>query len=286
MRVPSPLKLVNLREQQVEVSSEVCRRLGVESVWARPGLDAEAAVLLHELQKERCGHSWRTALQGFHSENPQEIVTHIEQVSAQNRPTQLFTYWGIGPEGEAPLAIAALSSHVSHDFLHPGFPVVARCLIRRCYRGMGLYPFLLAHRLARCQSMWGEALMGIHIGASDPAVISSLAQPASSEMAFVCIGQEWLQVGDEAFWVPDYFAATPRFLEKVQEEYQDSNPLVRGFLKKFMAFLREGAHLGNWASLLESAEVLQTRHGTDWWLEKRETRSFFDLMDQIGVARE
>ena len=128
--------------------------------------------------------------------------------------------------------------------------------------------------------------MGIHIGASDPAVISSLAQPASSEMAFVCIGQEWLQVGDEAFWVPDYFAATPRFLRKVQEEFQDSNPLVRGFLKKFMAFLREGAHLGNWASLLESAEVLQTRHGTDWWLEKRETRSFFDLMDQIGVARE
>ena len=128
--------------------------------------------------------------------------------------------------------------------------------------------------------------MGIHIGASEPAVISSLAQPAASEMPFVCIGQEWLKVGEEAFWVPDYFAATPRFLEKIQEEFQDSNPLVREFLKKFMAFLCDGAHLGNWASLLEASEVLQARHGAGWWLDKRETRSFFDLMEQIGVARE
>ena len=95
-----------------------------------------------------------------------------------------------------------------------------------------------------------------------------------------------LQVGEEAFWVPDYFAATPRFLDRIQEEFQDSNPLVREFLRKFLAFLGEGAHLGSWASLVEASKVLQARYGAGWWLEKKATRSFFELMEQIGVARE
>lgn len=283
---PPELKLLSPVEQRVDVTSEVCRRLGMESIWARPGLDPEAALLLVELQKERCGHSWRTALQNFHPTDPAEIVAHIEQVAAQSRPTQLFTYWGTSEAGEAPIAIAALSSHFSHEFTHAGFPVVARCLIRRCYRGFGLYPFLLAHRVALCRSIWGDELMGIHIGASDPAVISSLAQPSASQMPFVCVGQEWLRVGEEAFWVPDYFAATPRFLRRVHEELEDSNPLVQEFAKNLSAFLRGGAHSGSWSSLTEAAEVLRHRHGESWWAEKIVTRSFFELMEQIGVSRE
>ena len=60
MIAPPELKLVSSREQRIEVTPAVCQRLGVESVWARPGLDPRAAVLLQELQSERCGHSWRS----------------------------------------------------------------------------------------------------------------------------------------------------------------------------------------------------------------------------------
>ena len=128
--------------------------------------------------------------------------------------------------------------------------------------------------------------MGIHIGASDPAVISSLAQPTRSELNFVCVGQEWLRAGDEAFWVPDYFAPTPRFIDRLREELQDSNPLVQEFRCKIEAFLQEGAHSGSWASLVEASEVLRARHGASWWNSLRETRSFFALMEQIGVSQE
>lgn len=285
MIAPPELKLVSSREQRIEVTPAVCQRLGVESVWARPGLDPRAAVLLQELQSERCGHSWRTALQGFESTSSEAVVAHITRVAAQRRPTQLFTYWGMGPSGEVPLAIAALSSHISHGFAPEGYPVVARCLIRRCYRGLGLYPFLLAHRLERCRVVWGEKLMGIHIGASDPAVISSLAQPTRSKLTFVCVGQEWLQVGSDAFWVPDYFAATPRLLTRLHEELRDTNPLVEAFRSKLDTFLRAGAQSGSWASLVESASVLRARHGESWWLERSETRAFFDLMEQVGVSQ-
>ena len=281
-----PLRLLKTAQRRVAVSADVCQRLGVESVWARVGLSEEAALLFRELQSEQCGHSWREALCGVNPEDSLALVRAVEQVSAKKRPTQLFTYWGVGASGEALLAVAAISSHVRHGFPHEGFPVVARCMVRRCYRGLGLYPFLLAHRIACCQENWGGSLRGIHVGASDPAVISSLAQRSDEALRFVCVGRECLRVGEETFWVPDYFAPTPFYRRAIQEELMDSNPLIGSFARELDSFLMRGASAVSFGTLRDSARVVRTRHGERWWNERKETRGFFSLMESIGVLQD
>jgi len=211
------------------------------------------------------------------------LVEAIERISASKRPTNVYTYWGVGPDGEAPLAVAAISSHVSHEFPFDGFPVVARCMIRRCYRGRGLYPFLLAHRIRGCEALWGSRLRGIHIGASDPAVISSLAQREAGSLNFVCVGKEWLTVNEDSYWVPDFFAPTLEYRQAIQDELQESNPYVVGFARKMDDFLQRGASAGSFGALCEDAASLRSRHGEAWWENRVETRAFFALMESIGV---
>ena len=135
MKHPVPLRLLEESEGRVSVPESVCRALGFEEIWARPKLDSRAAVLLSELKDEECGHSWRTALKAIDGKDAESLVRAVIAASESTRPTTLYTYWGLNAEGEAPVAVAAVSSHIRHGFPHDGFPVVARCTIRRDNHG-------------------------------------------------------------------------------------------------------------------------------------------------------
>jgi hypothetical protein len=277
------LRLLKQSEGQVLVPAKVSRDLGFERIVVRPGLDVGAAVLLAELKGESCGHSWRGALQNVEAQDAEGLVRAVVELAAITRPTTLYTYWGQTPSGEAPIAIAAVSTHVRHGFPHAGFPVVARCVIRRCYRGYGLYPHLLRHRLELCRAFWGDELRAIHIGAADPAVLATLSGQSPNGVSFACVGVERLQVADERFWVPDFIGATPRFREDLAQELQDSDPRISSLAQKVESFLTEGASTVSYSALCETLKGVQVGHGEAWWKTCHNLKSLMDLCDAIGV---
>jgi hypothetical protein len=277
------LRLLEQSVGQVLVPPKVSRDLGFDRVLVRPGLDVHSAVLLAELKEESCGHSWRGALQDVDAHDSEGLVRAVVELEASTRPTTLYTYWGQTPEGEAPIAIGAVSTHVRHGFPHAGFPVVARCVIRRCYRGYGLYPHLLRHRLELCRAFWGDALQAIHIGAADPAVLATLSRQSPDEVSFVCVGMEHLEVAGERFWVPDFIGATHGFRERLSAELQDSDPRIRILCQKVEAFLSEGASTVSYSALCEALKGVQNGHGEAWWKTCHNLKSLMRLCDAIGV---
>jgi hypothetical protein len=286
MKHTVPLRLLKESEGQVRVPEAVCQALGFEEIWARPVLDVRAAVLLAELKDEACGHSWRTALSVVESRDAEGLVQAVKEAARVTRPTILYTYWGISSEGEAPIAIAALSSHIRHGFPHDGFPVVARCTIRRCYRGHGLYPHLLRHRLDLCRELWGEKLMVIHIGAADPAVLATLSRADPDRLSFACVGAERLQIAGERYWVPDFLAATETFRQALCAELRDSDPRIGALARKVEDFLNKGASAVSYSALVGAVEGARAGHGEEWWQTCGHLAALMDLCQAIGVQTE
>ena len=284
---PSFLRLLQpLGDAPVPVPGALCSALGFERIVARPGLEADATVLLAELKVERCGHSWRDALVGVEEEDSAGLVEAVEAAAAAARPTTLFSYWGQGAKGEAPIAVAALSSHISHGFSTDGFPVIARCFVRRCYRGEGLYPHLLRHRLDLCHRLWGEELRAVHIGAADPAVVATLSRQDLKEMSFACVGLERLLVAGESFHVPDFLAATPRFRRDLAQELRDSDPKIALLSQKVEAFLTQGASVVSYGALKRTVQAAKSTHGASWWQGCSNLSTLMDLCDAIGIHAE
>jgi hypothetical protein len=278
-----PLRLLEHTEGQVHVPAAVCQALGFERIWARPSLDPSAAVVLAELGAESCGHSWRGALHGVSPDQPEALVASVIKQVEATRPTTLYTYWGQSAQGESPIAVAALSSHVAHDFHCAGFPVVARCVIRRCYRGHGLYPHLLRHRLDLCRALWGSELRAIHIGAADPAVLATLSRQLTDAYSFSCVGVERLEVAGERFWVPDFLAATPKFRADLARELQDSDPRIARLAIQVQAFLTQGASAVSYLTLKEAVRTAKQGHGAGWWASCPNLKALLGLCDAIGV---
>jgi hypothetical protein len=281
---PSFLRLLKpAGEATVPVPEALCAELGFERIVARPGLEAGATVLLAELKIERCGHSWRDALVDVDAQDIAGLMKAVEVAAAAARPTTLFSYWGQGDGKEAPIAVAALSSHVSNGFPHPGFPVIARCFVRRCYRGEGLYPHLLRHRLDLCHSLWGEELRAVHIGAADPAVLATLSRKTPEGVSFACVGSERLWVAGESFSVPDFLGATPRFRQDLAQELRDSDLKIAVLAQKVEAFLTQGASVVSYGALKRAIQSAKSKHGKAWWQGCGNLRALVDLCDAIGI---
>lgn len=169
----------------------------------------EAWLVLGELRSEGCGHSWRTALQRPQVLPPRAMFRSL-LAESERRPTTVFLYRLAEAGRESPpVAIAAVSDRVRHDFPHSGFPVLARCYIRPKYRGRGLYREIVHHRLAFCEERWGEALRGIHVGAASPQIARCL--DGLEGIDFQRIGQETLHIAGDNYVVDDYLAIYPDF---------------------------------------------------------------------------
>jgi|GEM_PF-2584216 len=286
MTTPSPLRLITSEESRVDVPEEVCSSLGFAEIWARPGISESAALLLAELKQESCGHSWREALEHVDAADSSSLVAAILERIREVRPTMIYTYWGRSKAGESPIAIGAISTHVGHGFPHDGFPVIARCTIRRCYRGNGLYPYLLQHRLNVCTALWGSALKAVHVGAADPAVLAALTRVEGVDFAFACVGRERLIVAGERYWVPDFLAATVQFRAALEGELRDSDPRIVLLARKVSLFLSEGASSVSYAALRAEVESCRARHGDAWWDSCPNVQSLIALCEAIGVHPE
>ena len=169
----------------------------------------EAWLVLSELRSEGCGHSWRTALQRPEDLPPRAMFRSL-LAESERRPTTVFLYRLVEAGHESPpVAIAAVSDRVNHEFPHAGFPVLARCYIRPRYRGRGLYRKIVRHRLTFCEQRWGEGLHGVHVGASSPLIASCLDQ--FEGIKFQRVGQEILHIAGDNYLVQDYLAIYPGF---------------------------------------------------------------------------
>ena len=110
--------------------------------------------LLMELRDEDCAHTWRSHLP---SHGPIDEQTAINLIAAEQkrRPTTFFIYVATHHDGrKETVAAATVSERVQQDFPHEGFPVLARCYIRKEHRGRGLYAETLNHRLSYCLNRW------------------------------------------------------------------------------------------------------------------------------------
>ncbi len=220
-------------------------------------VDAELlAPLLAELAAEPCGHSWRTLLAELAGAPSAELVDQLLARAQRFRPFTLFTWVA---EGQA-VAIGTVAERVHATFPHEGFPVIARCFVRRPWRGRGLYPHLVRQRIAHCHERWGDQLRAVHLGAADKPVLATVRQ---LEPAFVHVGDETLHVAGEAWRVRDYLAPTPRFRAELPDE-----PILRRFLD-------EGAAAVTYTEL----------HAALGERSEPALRQLFDLLDAIGVQR-
>ena len=286
MTTAFPLRLITHEESRVDVPEEICLALGFSEIWARPGISESAAILLSELKQESCGHSWREAVDDVDSTDETALVEAVLERIRDVRPTMIYTYWGRSKNGDSPIALGAISTHVSQDFPYEGFPVVARCTIRRCYRGNGLYPYLLRHRLQLCAALWGEELKAVHVGAADPAVLAALTRLDGTGFSFACVGRERLVVAGERYWVPDFLAATERFRTGLEKELSDSDPRIAVLARKVALFLSEGASSVSYAALRNEVGSSRARHGAEWWERCPNLQALIALCESIGVHPE
>jgi len=185
--------------------------------------------MLRDLKDEGCAHSWRTALQSPNEMPPRASFRRL-LAESERRPTTVFLYSVAGGDraGE-PVAIAAVSDRVTHDFPHEGFPVLARCYVRASFRGLGLYRQVVSHRIQFCRDRWGDRLRAIHIGASTPEVVRSLS--LYEPLSFCRIGEEDLKVAGEVWRVQDYLASMPAFKRELEGLAPDHAQSALGFVE-------------------------------------------------------
>jgi len=243
-----------------------CRQLEVSS----PGNLEQLGLILGELRVEDCGHSWRKLLlEAQPTENESLARALLVQVE-QGRPTTLFTYALRNPEGEVvPVAVATISEAVERGFPHVGFPVLARCFVRQAFRGMGLYPLLVQHRMECCAATYGDALQALHIGAAREPVLSTLERGVGLEPEFIYVGDELLTVAGEEYRVRDFVAPMPAFRAALLE---CEEPL-RSLLSRF---LQEGAGSVSVSNIRE--QVLRCNQPVPV-----SVRQLLALLDAIGV---
>ena len=96
-------------------------------------------------------HSWRTHLLKHEGRTFSERLSLLLSEENEIRPTTTFTYYGLDARQQViPVAVATVADRISSRFPYDGFPVIARAYIAREFRGIGLYPFLVRHRLDHC----------------------------------------------------------------------------------------------------------------------------------------
>ena len=252
--------------------------------WVSLRADTEAAnpileVILSELSLEDCGHSWRSFLSEKATGGSSAGVVDLLYRSIAMRPTALFVYVATDIDGsEEAVALATISDRVSRSFEHEGFPVLARCFIRPTFRGRGLYPHLVRHRVSLCRAHWGERLCAIHMGAANPAVFESLHRLVEWESGLVHVGDELLQVAGRSYQVLDLLAPTERYRFELMSALPQSSADAIQWSSKFARYLQYGAQHVSHGEIRKEWEQL----GLD---PPRPLQQWFDLLNEIGVLR-
>ncbi|MEE2750102.1 MAG: hypothetical protein VX519_01625 [Myxococcota bacterium] len=255
LELPASL-VAQMGSRQLEVSS--------------PGDLGHLGLILQDLRGEDCGHSWRNLLLEIQPTSNEDLAQALLVQVEQGRPTTLFTYALRDSEGEVvPVAVATISDSVARGFPHEGFPVLARCFIRKPFRGMGLYPLLVQHRMERCGTTYGDALRAVHIGAAREPVLSTLERGVGLEPRFLYVGDELLSVTGEEYRVRDFVAPLPGFRAALLECEEPLRSLID-------RFLQEGAEAVSVSRIRE--EVVGGAQSVPL-----SVRQLLDLMDAIGV---
>jgi len=200
--------------QVLPLAVGMLEEFGWRALEARTEFRADDLVqLLAELADEDCGHSWRSHLSEIRMGSAEEQAARLNQQMQAFRPTALFVYFSRDHSGGTKaVALATISDRVQQDFLHAGFPVLARCFIRREFRGNGLYPYLVRHRVGLCRVHWGEDLCAIHMGAASPEIRVALTRGVELDSGFVHVGEELLRVAGRDYRIEDLIAPTGTFL--------------------------------------------------------------------------
>jgi hypothetical protein len=282
----------------VPVPAEALIRFGWRRlVWTRWIYRNQFRQLLDELCGDDCVHTWAQIL--LESPVADDPVVAVLAHEAENRPTEFVSYLGMRADGSLELvAVGSVAERISHAFPFDGFPVIARCYMRRRFRGAGLYRSLLAQRVALCREIWGQQLKAIHLGTANPRVMSSATSTIAGGAGarFVQVGEEDLGSGARQHRVAALFSFTQSFSCSVREA-------VDGWIGKcgpgtgradwamvlrrhFHDLVASGLKTRDYAALLEIIESLETRTGRDLVGECRPVQELFTMFDAIPLIRE
>ena len=261
----------------------------VDTAGARIGVSVGSAAdetslrsLLTELHAEECAHSWKNV--------PSDMgLEALNEYENAHRPTALFFYHAVGDGCARDLiGAASVADKVSPIFPHSGFPVLARCYIRRRWRGKGLYRRILRHRLEFCKGRFGNQLTAVHIGTSDAGVMACIAKPVDEWPPFTDIGRESLRMGNEVRLVRGYLLFSTgyrRALYKFLGDTADQRGQDR--LKKAIERMLSGAETSAPDHYNAIAHILESFSGPHR-AEQRTIlplRQFIDMCEAIPLVK-
>ena len=216
------------------------------SLTRRERFDPEAmALILAEMRDDHCVHSWHNFTQEPSISRAAERLFEWEM---QKRPTVFFFYSIVDPDGRRNIVAAAtISERVTNEFPFDGFPVIARCYVRRQFRGKGIYAALMRDRYQYCVQRWGAQLKAIHLGSSSPAVVHVATNPDVINPTFRKVCMERLQVRDQIFHVHDLLSFQPSYAERLRAAVIPTGDCVAGHRgKEVLTQMRESLeHLLN-----------------------------------------
>lgn len=185
------------------------------SLIRRECFDLDAmALILAEMRDDPCVHSWRNFTR---EPSLYRAAENLFEWEVQKRPTIFFFYFMVDAEGRREVVGAAtISERVTQAFPYDGFPVMARCYVRRQLRGNQIYKALMRDRYQYCVQRWGDQLKAIHLGSSSPAVVHVATNPEVINPTFRKVCVERLQICDQAFQVYDLLSFQPSYAERLR----------------------------------------------------------------------
>ena len=197
-----------LEARILPVSKDILNEGDIDRLLVTSAIDERTlGPLLDELQSETCIHSWQGYLSRFTDEKGKDRVDALLRADQEARPTTTFVYFALSAQGAViPVAAATVAERIHSSFPYEGFPVIARAYISRRFRGLGIYPFLVRHRIDYCVEEWGRRLRAVHLGSADPKVWKTVSRGPQFSVPFLYIGNESLKVGDTAHDVRDFLS--------------------------------------------------------------------------------
>jgi len=142
--------------------------------------------VLADLKSDSCAHTWVRYAHGCGGAD--------RIIDAENalRPTTFFAYFSEANGSRELVAIATVADRIHNGFIHDGIPVLARCVVRPAFRGLGYYREILEHRIGYCETRWGHRLRAIHLGTAAPKILG-----VARRHGFVAIGEQHLADGKQ-----------------------------------------------------------------------------------------
>ena len=278
-------RLSHTGPQELDVPKSLLDSLGWEALEATVSTEpGELGAVLVELREEECGHTWRTELNALGDLEPAGLATEMLRRASDRRPTTVFTYFSvIGGERE-PVGTAAVSDRVTRDFPYEGFPVLARCFLRRPYRRKGLYPYLVQHRLDLCKRYWGEGLRAVHIGAADAAVLATISSGEGLNTGFLYLGDELLPVSDSEFRVKDFLGPSEGFVQDLLAVGAGRRGrAVTAFRRRLHSFVTSGAFSTQFSQLRLALARADAEQDCSLAEEHLSLAQLFALCEAIGL---